>query len=332
MTTKNIEKELLSSLKSTSVSTSYSDEDSYSDALFPDCDHLHFVKKLSEAKFPVYLVSCSKTDRLYAIKLFYWENDEPSPYFLREVRFAQFNHPNVIQIVDYKEEQELYDSDLDSTKVSYILMEYTQHGDFFDALVSYKIPFNEVLVRTYFHQLIEGVEALHAKGAAHLDLKLENLLMSHDYNLKLIDFDLSYMPEDIKVKTRGTKHFRAPEIAKNTCTNPYAADIYSAGIILFLMKTGGMVPYKEAENLKGMNMIDLKETNPQLFWEKQCDFLGKRAIFFSEEFKDLFMRMTKSNPKERPTVAEIKKSSWYNMEICSQEELSEFMSNKFGLF
>ena len=326
MNTKDFFRDSCSSLAKTSASFTFSDNDSdnslSSDALFPDCDTYRYIEKLSETKYPVYLVSCNQTNNLYAIKLFYWDNDEPSSCYTRELRFAEFTNANIVRIVDHKEEQEIFDIDVDSLKVSYILMEYAQHGDFFDALITRRIPFNEVLIRTYFRQLISGMEVLHSKGAAHLDIKLENLLIGDDYTLKLTDFDLSYLPEDDRVTTRGTQYYRAPEIAQGTCEDPYAADIYSAAITLFVLKTGGRLTFTEAERLT-------KLEGGKVDWNKKCEKLGERSSFFSEEFKELFTMMTKPNPKERATIAEIKKSSWFNMEVYSQEQVESFMSEKF---
>jgi len=239
-----------------------------------------------------------------------------------------------VNIVHYDFEQDT-SSAAKATKISYLLMEYAKYGDFFDVIISYKIPFNEILVRTYFHQLIEGVEALHLQGAAHLDLKLENLLMDENYCLKIADFDLSYIYGDGKVKTRGTKNFRAPEMYNGTCNNPKAADVYSAGIILFLFKTEGLVPYKEEDSeneneQKCLDMDVMMKTDPKKFWEKHAEFLGKKVSFFSEDFKSLFMRMTKPRPEERPTIAQIKSSRWYNKEIYSNEALHAYMSEKFA--
>ena len=323
----------LSYLTSSTASSTFSETEdeysSFSDLLFPDCDYLHFIDKLSETKHPVYLVSCSRTNCLYAIKLFYWEHDEPSPCYTQELQFTKIAHSNVINIVDHKEEQDLFDNILDPIKASYILMDYMKHGDFLSALITRKILLNEVLARTYFRQLIEGIEALHSKGAAHLDLKLENLLIGDDYTLKLTDFDLSYVPGDSRIKSRGTKNYRAPEIMENKCTDPYAADIYSAGVILFLLKTGGKMAFTETEYLSGWSMAALKEIDPKLFWEKKSYVLGETESFFSEEFKELFTRMTKPKPKDRPTIAEIKKSSWYSIETYSQKQIEEFMSSQF---
>ena len=314
---------MTSSLPST-CSTNDDDNYTFSDALFSNVDHLHFVGKISESKFPVYQVFCSKTDQQYAIKLFYWDDDEPSECYTNELEFAKFRHSNIINIVDHEQEQELLDEGCDSIKVSYILMEYAKYGDLYDALITRRIPFNDILIRTYFHQLIEGMEALHSKGAAHLDIKLENLLIGDNYTLKLTDFDMSYLPKDGEVKARGTKNYRAPEIMRATCRDPYAADIYSAGIVLFLLKTRGKIAFKDGESLVNPN-----KANSKLFWEDKVKMMGESTSFFEEEFKELFMMMTRSEPRERLTLAEIKSSNWYNMDVYSQEELEEFMNNKF---
>lgn len=337
MNSKRLSREPTSPLVSTSTSISSTldclDDDEYfsSDALFPNCNHLRFVDKLSETKFPVYLVSSKTTDTLHAIKLFYWENDQPSQSYYRELSFAGVAHSNVIRVIDYKDDQELFGNEFDEVKVSYILMEYAKHGDLCNLLVRRRVSLDETLVRTYFHQLVAGLEALHSNGAAHLDLKLENLLISEDFTLKLADFDLSYVPDDEMVTSRGTKNYRAPEIRQNRCSDPYAADIYSAAIILFLMKTGGRLPFTEATGLGSLNLAELKEANQKLFWKKECEMLERDESFFSEEFKELFMKMTKPNPKDRATLAEVKSSRWYNREIYSQQQAAELMNQKLCL-
>jgi len=318
----------LRSFKSTSDPSMIPEEPSDTYTL-PGCENLQIIRQLSDAKFPVYLVSYLPTGQEFAMKIFPWENDSPTSFFLNEVRFAQFCHPNIIPIVYYDYEQEAGFAG-ESSKISYLLMEFAKYGDLFDVLITAKIPLTEVLVRTYFHQVIEGLEALHSSGAAHLDLKLENVLMDHNYMLKLVDFDLSYMYGDGKVNTRGTKNFRAPEMLTGTCSNPQAADIYSAGILLFLMKTGGIIPHKEDDSADGGLIQRLTQLNPKKFWEKHCEAAIKKSSFFSEDFKNLFMRMTKANPEERPTIAQIKSSKWYNKEICSKEDIFLYMNGRFS--
>jgi serine/threonine protein kinase len=292
-------------------------------------DDLTTVKTLYDGKFGVYLVHSPQTKNYYALKVFPWENNQPSTYFMREARFSKFHHPNIISIPHYVFEHEAYYDDV-PTKVSYMLMEYAQYGDFFNALVRFKIPFNETLVRTYFHQLINGLSFLHDNGAAHLDIKLENLLIGENFTMKIADFDLSYFDEDGQVRTKGTKNVRAPELLSKTCKNPRAADVYSAGIMLFLLKTKGNLPYLEDKPSKGLDMAEVKDKNPKLFWEKHCGLLRKDAGYFSPEFQALFMAMTHFNPSKRITLAEVKASVWYNGPTYSKKELAEYMRSQFG--
>lgn len=90
--------------------------------------------------------------------------------------------------------------------------------------------------------MIDGLEYLHNEGVSHLDIKPDNILLSKDFELKICDFDLSYLEGDEKIKSNGTKYFRAPELFFNHCSNTKKADIFSAGILLFILKSGGILP------------------------------------------------------------------------------------------
>lgn len=99
--------------------------------------------------------------------------------------------------------------------------------------------------RTLFRQLIEGMDYLHSNGISHLDIKLDNLVLSDDGLLKIIDFDASHQKDSgKKIISRGTKVYRAPEIRSSECENGFAADIYSCGILLFCFVMG-RYPYLE---------------------------------------------------------------------------------------
>ncbi|RYZ75841.1 MAG: hypothetical protein EOP04_32805, partial [Proteobacteria bacterium] len=84
----------------------------------------------------------------------------------------------------------------------------------------------------------------------HLDLKLENLLLGENFTLKIADFDLAYVKGDTRVCTRGTKFYRSPELMEQRCSNMEAADMYAAGIILFVFKTAGILPHSENQLYK----------------------------------------------------------------------------------
>jgi serine/threonine protein kinase len=91
-------------------------------------------------------------------------------------------------------------------------MEYCQNGDMFN-LIKRTGKFCPQLTRYYFHQLLNGVEHIHTNGeVAHLDLKLENLLIDKDYNLKICDFGfVENLNSPIK-ESKGTNGYKAPEI------------------------------------------------------------------------------------------------------------------------
>lgn len=130
--------------------------------------------------------------------------------------------------------------------VSYILQEYADNGDMFDFITNTEAHNDEKLIRTFFNRIIAGLELLHKrKHTAHLDIKLENLLLDKDFNLKITDFDLSRDLSQTITNPIGSPTYRPPEFKDGNSRFLEAGDIYSAGIVLFTMKTGGALPYLE---------------------------------------------------------------------------------------
>ena len=171
--------------------------------------------------------------------------------------------------------------------------------------------------------MIEGLEYIHSFNVAHLDIKLENLLVGRDYQLKIADFDLSYQAGDTRILTRGSKYYRAPELRMEKCRDGYAADIYSAAIVLFAMKCGGVVPLGEGELNQGVDYVKLLRDDPEEFFRKHCYIQQKSSSFFDVDFKSLFVAMTKSNPDKRANIQDIKSSRWYKGSVYSYEELKQ---------
>ena len=86
-----------------------------------------------------------------------------------------------------------YENKTEEDKV-YTVLEYCKHGDLFDFILAVEkkgkfIPEN--IVRYYFHQLVDAISYLHDKGFAHRDIKLQNILVNKEYNLKIFDFNLA---------------------------------------------------------------------------------------------------------------------------------------------
>jgi len=278
--------------------------------------------QLSKTKFPIYVATSLLNQKSYAMKIFPYVNGKVSPFFLNEIRFMNLKHPNVISGEHCEYDQE-FQIDGQWNRVSYILMEYASHGNFFHFIKNYNQYFDDKLIRTYFRQLIDGLEHLHANGVAHLDLKPENLLLGDDFCLKIADYDTSYVNGDERIMAKGTKYKRAPELILKKCTIPEAADVFSAGIILFLMKSGGKIPQAEEVSHNGVNLYNLLQKFNDKFWDFHVKMQRKDQTFFDKDFKDLFNAMTRENAAMRPTIEQVKNSNWYNGPTYSGYELRE---------
>jgi serine/threonine protein kinase len=257
------------------------------------------------------------------MKVFPLDNKTPHKYFRNEIRFARLNSPNVVKIVHVENEKSVFHKGT-VKQMSYTLMEYAPYGDFYEVITNPKIQKDVKLIRTYFRQLIQGLEYLHSQGITHMDIKLENLLVGEDYSLKIADFDLSHMIGDKQVLARGTKCYRAPEVMDARCKRYSAVDVYSAGIVLFILKSGGIMPHAENSLISGINFYELLYTDNKSFWEKHSQF-QKNTEAFELEFRELFNVMTKFNPEERATLEDIKNMKWYKGEVYTNDELKNVM-------
>lgn len=143
------------------------------------------------------------------------------------------------------------------------------------------------MIRTYFHQLIEGLEYIHSKGFAHFDLKLENLVLGRDSLLKIIDFGQAQKTAtDEEITSGGTVGYLASEVQNRTCKDSKAVDIYSAGIVLFTLKA------KDYLFVESKKILILRYILPgnKTFWKSQAKKTGSKVIF-SDSFKSLLNGM-----------------------------------------
>ncbi|GAB9464544.1 hypothetical protein Gpo141_00001973 [Globisporangium polare] len=140
-------------------------------------------------------------------------------------------HPNVVQVRDVLVEQD----------EMFVVMEYCADGDLLQHL--HMMPdsvLDEATALGFFRQILRGLVFLHAQcGLAHRDLSLENILL-HNGVCKITDFGLSttiragQLCEDFV----GKEFYMAPEIVACRPYDPVKADVWSLGIVLFVMLTG----------------------------------------------------------------------------------------------
>jgi len=295
------------------------------DYLYGAKDKLNIVSKVAKTRFSIYLAYAPSVKQNVIIKAFPFKNERSSSAYRQEARFSDLEHRNIIRFFHCEKEKTIIAPDGECARVSLIIMEYAPYGNFFSLLHNPNVVFEDRLLRTYFRQLIEGLEYLQAQGVAHLDLRLENLLLGQNYVLKICDFIHSWKKDDPCVIGKGSKYLRAPELITRDCKDPMAADIFSAGILLFIMKCGGQYPHLENEEYEGVNLYELMQNNPQAFWQKHCQIQGREPNFFSDDFKELFLAMTKAKPEERAKIEDIKHSEWYKGPVYSNTELKKLM-------
>ncbi|GLT84842.1 hypothetical protein SLE2022_030540 [Rubroshorea leprosula] len=199
-------------------------------------------------------------------------------------------HPNVITIFEVMASK---------TKI-YIVIEFVDGGELFDKIAK-RGRLKEDEARTYFQQLINAVDYCHSRGVYHRDLKPENLLLDSDGVLKVSDFGLSafsqHVREDGLLHTAcGTPNYVAPEVLTNKGYDGTASDIWSCGVILFVLMAG-YLPFDES-NLMALYKKILKA-------EFSC------PPWFSPEAKKLISRILDPNPLSRITIPEILQDEWF---------------------
>ncbi|KAL9249036.1 CBL-interacting serine/threonine-protein kinase 24-like protein [Drosera capensis] len=154
--------------------------------------------------------------------------------------------------------------------------------------------------RSYFQQLIDAVSHCHSKGVYHRDLKPENLLLDSRGNLKVSDFGLSALPKqgvDLLHTTCGTPNYVAPEVLSSHGYDGAAADVWSCGVILYVLMAG-YLPFEETDLPTLYQKINVAEFS--------C------PIWSSPGAKLLINRILDPNPRTRITMEGIKDDSWFN--------------------
>ena len=194
---------------------------------------------------------------------------------------AQVRHPNVLQIYDYGS---VNVRRKDSTEpVQYIAMEYVP-GDTFRYTMSEE-GFDEETelfadwLEHYILPVLDGLEAIHAKGIVHRDIKPENILMDGD-TPKIADFGLARSPKLKAVSNswdvKGTMPYMAPEQFSDFRKAGFAADIYSLGKILYEAVSGKL-------NSKMVPFATAALNDPETIFLKAMDALIRKATHESHQ-------------------------------------------------
>lgn len=204
-------------------------------------------------------------------------------------------HPNIVRF------KEVF---LTSTHLG-IAMEYAAGGELFDRIVKAG-RFSEDEARYFFQQLISGVAWCHREGVCHRDLKLENTLLDGRPapRLKICDFGYSKSAvfDSQPKSTVGTPAYIAPEVLSRKQYVGEAADVWSAGVTLYVMLVGAY-PFEDPADPR-----NFRKTIQRIMSVK---YAFPSTLHLSKECLDLISRIFVGNPAQRITMPGILAHPWF---------------------
>ncbi|XP_058818649.1 testis-specific serine/threonine-protein kinase 1-like [Topomyia yanbarensis] len=213
----------------------------------------------------------------------------------RELKIlGRIDHPNIIQT----------HSIMRRGGRVYIFMRLAERGDLLSYIRRHG-ALAEDQSRFWFYQMVDAIQYLHQMDIAHRDLKCENILISKNMNIKLSDFGFARNCIDetsnaIFSKTFcGSAAYAAPEIVGGKPYRPKAADLWSLGVVLFIMLNGTM-PFDE-KNLKKLVRCQLG---------RQFQFLPEVEKVISLDAIRMVRNLLDPDPVDRINIDEVMKERW----------------------
>eukprot|EP01119_Soliformovum_irregulare_P005736 TRINITY_DN1748_c0_g1_i1.p1 TRINITY_DN1748_c0_g1~~TRINITY_DN1748_c0_g1_i1.p1 ORF type:complete len:352 (+),score=97.58 TRINITY_DN1748_c0_g1_i1:126-1181(+) len=215
---------------------------------------------------------------------------------LREINAGKkVHHKGIVRFRDHFE----------TSNNVYLVMDYFDGKDLYTMMEQTEFrPLDEQVARHLFRQLIKAVEYCHSKGVCHRDIKLENVLVNADGQLKMIDFGLCAVQSDgLCTDYVGTADYAAPEVLRREPYNGFKADVWSCAVFLYAILYGEF-PFDLDEFLRCIKVGML----PELSWGVDNPAFTKA----SDSAKNFVMSMFVIDPAKRPTIKELKKHEWIN--------------------
>ncbi|XP_062108901.1 CBL-interacting serine/threonine-protein kinase 1 [Humulus lupulus] len=252
-------------------------------------------RTLGEGNFgKVKLAHDHKSGNLFALKILQKNriiNLNITDQIKREIATLKLlKHPNIVR---------LHEVLASKTKI-YMVLEYVTGGELFDRIAN-KGKVTEAQGRKLFQQLIDGVSYCHSKGVFHRDLKLENVLVDAKGNIKISDFGLSALPQHFRDDgllhtTCGSPNYVAPEILANRGYDGATSDIWSCGVILYVILTG---------------YLPFDDRNLAVLYQKILKGEALIPKWLSPGAQNMIRRILDPNPVTRITMESIKSDEWF---------------------
>lgn len=246
-------------------------------------------------------VAIKVTDRTYLQKdreLIENPLDEIAAMFL----LSKPGHDNVLEMLDFMMDDEYL----------YAVLPFLPGKDLYHRMKSRGgKPLDEATARKYFKQIVNGLLYMKSKGFCHRDLSLENIMFDMKNQAKIIDLGMCLKvpsgPEGRRVlissqSKRGKASYVCPEIAREEIFDGYAADVWSLGIILYIMLT--VTPLYASPDDQAFGMI----VNGDL--DMLLDHYESLGLKVSPLVRDLVSGMLHLDVNSRLTLEELARHPW----------------------
>ncbi|MES1904549.1 MAG: MAP microtubule affinity-regulating kinase 1 [Paramarteilia canceri] len=263
------------------------------------------IKTIGKGNFAVVKKACHIVTGInVAIKIFSKKslNSQSQAKILREIEIMKsLYHPNIISLLEV----------IEGEKHTFLVIELANGGELFDYLVKWG-RMKEKSARIIFKQLVEAVLYCHTNGIVHRDLKAENILLDDKENIKLVDFGFSnkYNKNNLLDTFCGSPPYAAPELFQAKKYTGPEVDVWSLGVILYSLITGGL-PF-DGDNIKEL---------------RQKVMIGRFRIpyYVSTECENLLLQMLCKNTEKRINLQNVLISAWMvkGSKIESEENVSQ---------
>ena len=267
------------------------------------------------------------TGRVVAIKSFNKSNLNSNSENMKKITYEtnlmkKLNHPNITKILELFEDKDYI----------LIIMEYINGGNLF-SFVKKRRKVSEKTAKFLFKQIILGIKHIHSHNIVHRDIKLENILIDLNNNIKICDFGIGRVltsPDQLLFDQCGTPMYIAPEIllsTKETGYKGFPVDIWSSGIALYILLSGTL-PFS-FKNGSSISIEESEKNNHNNTEELQFAIVNNEPKYIeniSEEARDLLRGLLNKNPEKRLTCNEILAHPWL-------KDIKENLdNNKYHLF
>jgi len=189
-------------------------------------------------------------------------------------------------------------------------------GDLFEQLREGTLVDQEALMRTYWRQIIQGVQYLHNLRIFHADLKPENLVTRNEQNAFIIDFgQAQVIPDGVDQITNqgrgyGTRLYAAPEFVTSMVIDWRKADVWALGVSFFILLLGVYPPWSRHDNDGQVRVVNVH--NPHFLNICRHGNLAQHTqeSNISDAAVDLLQSMLFENVAERISIDEILAHPW----------------------